>query len=29
LCPEACREVLAAPMAKLNILVGCAAVVLL
>jgi len=29
LCPEACREVLAAPMAKLNIVVGCAAVVLL
>jgi hypothetical protein len=29
LCPDACREVLAAPAAKVNIVVGCAAVVLL
>ena len=28
LCPETCREVLAEPMAKVNIVVGCAAVLL-
>jgi hypothetical protein len=28
LCPDTCRDVLAAPMAKVNIVVGCAAVLL-